>query len=181
MNYRRGHIALYLGVMAFMVFFLQCGHNAEQTDAFPSRNEDLKKALLRKNKELVSGEKQQIEKYIERRGLHMQSIPNGIYYQIIVRESQDSIRWGQLVKVFYEISLLNGEVIYSSKINGPKTFQVGKDYVESGIHQVVTHMCIGDSAIVILPKHLAFGLTGDYNKIPPNTTVVYHMRLQRPS
>jgi FKBP-type peptidyl-prolyl cis-trans isomerase len=35
----------------------------------------------------------------------------------------------------------------------------------------------GEKALFILPPHLAHGLIGDMNKIPPLTTVVYDIEL----
>lgn len=139
--------------------------------------EILKKELEKKNKVWVAAEKTQIEKYIERHRLNMKNTPNGIYYQILEKGNGPAINEGDKVTVSYEIGLLNGEVLYTSKEKGPKTFQVGKDYIESGIQQVMMMLNKGDSALIILRRHLAFGLTGDYNKIPPNATVVYRIRV----
>jgi FKBP-type peptidyl-prolyl cis-trans isomerase FkpA len=36
---------------------------------------------------------------------------------------------------------------------------------------------VGDKAILILPSHLAHGLVGDENKIPPKASVIYELEL----
>jgi FKBP-type peptidyl-prolyl cis-trans isomerase FkpA len=38
-------------------------------------------------------------------------------------------------------------------------------------------MHLHDKAIFILPAHLAFGLIGDRNKIPPKVAVVYEVEV----
>ena len=69
------------------------------------------------------------------------------------------------------------EEFYSSKEDGPRSFMIGQDNVETGLHEAVTYLKLGDKAHVILPSHLAHGLTGDNNKIPPRSTVIYNLEL----
>ncbi|HTA60983.1 MAG TPA: FKBP-type peptidyl-prolyl cis-trans isomerase, partial [Bacteroidia bacterium] len=76
-------------------------------------------------------------------------------------------------KVNYKVSLLDGTLCYSSETKGSKEFLVGADKVESGIHEGVQLMHLHDKALFILPAHLAFGLVGDRDKIPPKVAVVY--------
>jgi len=49
--------------------------------------------------------------------------------------------------------------------------------VESGLHEVMKYLREGDRAVVIIPSHLAFGLLGDLDKVPPFSTVVYDIYL----
>jgi FKBP-type peptidyl-prolyl cis-trans isomerase len=51
------------------------------------------------------------------------------------------------------------------------------DNVESGIHEVLLYMSEGDRARVILPSHMAFGYTGDSNKIPQNASLLYDLKI----
>ncbi len=83
---------------------------------------------------------------------------------------------GNIALINFEISLLNGTVVYSSN-NKPEEFVVGKDNVESGLHEAITYLKVGDKAKLIIPIHLAFGLAGDMNKIPPRSTIVYDIEL----
>jgi len=39
------------------------------------------------------------------------------------------------------------------------------------------HLKRGDAAIIILPSHLAFGLLGDQDMIPPRSTVIYEIEI----
>ena len=77
----------------------------------------------------------------------------------------------------YSISLLDGTVCYSSDSLGLKSFEIDHDQIESGIHEGVKLLKEGEHAIFILPSHLAHGLTGDHNKIPPGSPVVYNIEL----
>ena len=89
----------------------------------------------------------------------------------------DKAREGQVATLKYKVSLMDGEEVYSSENDGPRSFMIGQDNVESGLHEAVTYLKLGDKAQIILPSHLAHGLTGDNNKIPPRSTVIYDLEL----
>ena len=102
----------------------------------------------------------------------------GLQYMIYYKsESQDSAKIGDLVTVNFEISLLSGEVCYSSADKGAENFIVEKSDIESGLHQGIQFLCVGDKAKFIIPSHSAHGLIGDTDKIPPLSTVVYDIEL----
>jgi len=77
----------------------------------------------------------------------------------------------------YKTWLINGNLIYSSDELGQKIFKIGKGGVESGLEEAILMMHVGDKARLVIPSHLAFGLLGDNNKIPPRSTVVYDIEL----
>ena len=73
--------------------------------------------------------------------------------------------------------MLNGDLIYSSKKDGNKTFLVGRGGVESGLEEAILKLCKNSVATLILPAHLAHGLIGDGNKVPPRATLVYRLKV----
>lgn len=102
----------------------------------------------------------------------------GLRYMIYSKsEATDTARVGDMVLVDFEISLLSGEVCYSSSKKGPESFIVEKSDIESGLHEGIKLMCTGDRAKLILPSHLAHGLVGDTEKIPPLSPVIYDITL----
>ena len=58
-------------------------------------------------------------------------------------------------------------------------YGIGKDNVESGIHEGITYLRVGDKAKLLIPSYLAHGLVGDKNKIPPRATLVVDLHLIR--
>ncbi len=54
---------------------------------------------------------------------------------------------------------------------------VGKDNIESGLHEGILYLHVGDEATFILPSHLAHGLLGDNKRIPPKASVLYEIKL----
>ena len=72
---------------------------------------------------------------------------------------------------------MDGTECYSSAAEGPKTFKVGHENLESGIHKGVQFLKRGDKALIMIPSHLAHGLLGDMNKIPPQRAIVYDVKI----
>ena len=56
-------------------------------------------------------------------------------------------------------------------------FKIGQGGVESGLEEAVLLMSVGDKGRFIMPPHLAHGLLGDNNKIPPRSIIVYQAEL----
>ena len=54
-------------------------------------------------------------------------------------------------------------------------FKVEKSLVESGLHEAITYLKSGDSAIVVLPHFLAHGIAVNIDKIPPLSPVLYFL------
>lgn len=124
-------------------------------------------------------ENDEIDLYVKRhQDWHVTKTETGLRYFIYEKSKQnDTAQVGDLVTVDFEISLLDGTICYSSSENGPESFIVEKADIESGLHEAMQLMCTGDRAKFILPSHMAHGLIGDEEKIPPLTPVVYDMHL----
>ncbi len=124
-------------------------------------------------------ENEEIDLFLERhQDWSMTETGTGLRYMIYQKSvSNDSVKVGDLVTVDFEISLLNGDVCYSSRGNEPETFTVEKSDIESGLHEGVKYLCLGDKAKFILPSHAAHGLIGDTDKIPPLSPVIYDIEL----
>jgi FKBP-type peptidyl-prolyl cis-trans isomerase len=56
-------------------------------------------------------------------------------------------------------------------------FIVDKSNVETGVQEAIKLMKVGDRAKLIIPAHLAHGITGDMNKIPPISTLIVDLKL----
>jgi peptidylprolyl isomerase len=56
---------------------------------------------------------------------------------------------------------------------------VDKSDKESGLNEAVKLLSIGDKAKLILPSHLAYGLLGDFDKIPPQSILLIDVQLNK--
>jgi len=139
---------------------------------------EAKKTLQEVNQALVEKDRELIHAFIERHDLKgMAENGSGLYYLVWGHGSGEPIKNGDLVSLEYTVSLLDGTLCYTSKGEKPKEFVVGYGGVESGLEMAVLLMQLGQSGKFILPPHLAHGLLGDQNKIPPRSIIVYDVRV----
>ena len=146
----------------------------------PAKNvnyDSVKEPLINANRLSVKRESDEIDQYVKFKGWDVITTGTGIRYMIYKHGDGDLAATGKQAKINYKVTLLNGTLCYTSDKNGPKQFLIGEDHVESGLHEAITYLHVGDKAIVILPSHLAFGLSGDNNKIPPRASVLYDIEL----
>lgn len=131
------------------------------------------------NAVFTAEEDEEIELFIQRHSdWKMTKTGTGLRYFIYSKsEFNDTAQVDDVVTVDFEITLLDGTVCYSSSVNGPESFMVERADIESGLHEGMQYMCTGDRAKFILPSHMAHGLIGDEEKIPPLTPVVYDIHL----
>ena len=153
-----------------------CDERGKDDKKVPTQQE-VNKGMENINRQFSRDEQVMIEAYIQRRGWEMSETGTGLRYMIYEHGTGDSAVNGQRAVVNYSVSLLDGTEVYSSKQDGSTSFLIGKDNVESGLHEGILLLRIGDRAKFILPSHLAHGLTGDNDKIPPRSTVLYDIEL----
>ncbi len=132
--------------------------------------------LIEANIKAAALESKQIDEYVSKKKLDVIKTSTGLRYQIYNDVEGETINKEQSAVVNYSVTLLNGTECYATK-DEVEEFIVGKDYVESGLHEGITNMGVGDKAIIIIPSHLAHGLAGDLKKIPFRSTVVYDIEL----
>jgi len=133
--------------------------------------------LIRANQRMAREEASSIDNYIQHHGLAMDRTGTGLRYMILQKGNGPPAQAGMKAKVNFTLSLLDGTICYSSDSTGSETFVIDQDQVESGLHEGVKLLHQGDRAKFILPSHLAHGLLGDDNKIPPRSPVIYDIQL----
>lgn len=133
--------------------------------------------LEQNNRDFLNYEANKINEYVESHDLNVIQTGTGLRYQIHDKGDGVLIKEGDIVTLEYEISLLNGDLIYSSENDGVKTFIVGRGGVESGLEEAILKLSKNSVATLIIPVHLAHGLIGDGNKIPTRATLVYSLKV----
>jgi len=138
---------------------------------------EFKEPLIRVNKYLVEEDVKRIEAYIERRKWNMDTLGTGLYYSLYKHGKGRKAEIEKTATIKYKVSLLDGTFCYDSDSLGVKTFRIGTRRVEQGLEEGILLMQEGDKAHFIIPPHLAYGLTGDGNRIPPRAIIVYDVEL----
>lgn len=163
------------------ILIVSCGEEEKNTiPTKPIVYKDIKEDLMDTNKEWFIQEKEEIDNFIRRRQWDVVTTGTGIRY--VIYKKADTINNpkavpGQVAILNFEVRLLeNDSLCYESK-DGSEWFLVEMDNIESGLHEAIQYLRVGDKAKIILPSYLAHGLMGDMDKIPPQSPVLYDIEL----
>ena len=130
------------------------------------------------NKELSIEQELQIKMYLEqRKSWNMIKTGSGLQYYIYEKGTGDTAVAGVIAQVETEVSLLDGTQCYKTAKDEIEEFVIDKSDIESGVQEGIKKMRVGDKAKLIIPSHLAHGLTGDMEKIPPLSVIVVDIHL----
>lgn len=131
------------------------------------------------NKELALADKELIERYFQKREWEYTSTGSGLLYYIYKKGVGTKVAKEATVQISYSISLLDGTVCYGADSPVVKEFVVGMGKEISGLEEGVLLLREGDRAIIAIPPHLAHGLLGDEAKIPPRSTIIYNVSVEK--
>ena len=159
-------------LLVFSVLFYSCTERFNDGNGLPDRKA-IEETLIGTNKLLLETDEQDIADFIDRHGWEMKRTGSGLRYEIYYRGKGSSALPGSTAIINYEVSLLSGHHVYSSKDDGEKEFRIGRGGVESGLEEGILLMSVGDKARFIMPPHLAHGFPGDGDLIPKRATIVY--------
>ena len=164
------------GLVLMTLAFAACG-GTEVAPPPPVDPAAQQKALEEENRRVLRIEDRDIAAYVQRKGWNVHTSGTGVRWMMVRDLPGDTARPGQLASVNHAMQLIDDSPVYASEAGRPESFRVEHDEVESGLHEGIQHMSPGDSAILIIPSHRAFGLIGDMEKVPPRSTVIYHIGL----
>lgn len=133
--------------------------------------------LIQLNKKWVAKENAEIDDFIRQKHWDMKETPTGLRYMIYHQGDGEKAKVGDMATIAYTVSLLNGTVVYSSTQSGLKTFRIGHSTEVSGLEEGIILLKVGDKAKFLLPSHLAYGLSGDGRKVPPDVPIIYDVKL----
>ncbi len=163
-----------IGLLIFTILLLiSCARKKEEVEIDWDKNKSVEMS-----KRIAQKEKLDIAMYLEnRKNYKMIQTGSGLYYHIYKTTQLDSVRAEMEAGVQYTISFLNGDTCYATPKEDVVYFKVDHSEIESGIQEGIKKMKLGEKAIFIIPSHLAHGISGDNNKIPPLTTLVVDLEL----
>jgi FKBP-type peptidyl-prolyl cis-trans isomerase len=161
----------------FVLAFFACGDHSSEKHKKAESKQSAAESLVKVNKYLVKSEDEEIDNYVRRHGWKMTKTGSGLRYEVYENGSGPLVQKGQVIEMEYVVSLITGDIVYSSKGKGKKGFVVGHGGVEAGLEEAVLLLRKGDKAHIILPSHLAFGLLGDQKRIPSRSTLIYDLEI----
>ncbi len=164
-------------IICFSSILYSCGPEEVQQDKEVKWS---KKQSTDLNKELTEREKIDIKLYLDRHpSWKMEETGSGLYFFKYEEGDGVAASSGRVAQVQFDISLLDGTKCYSTGVDEVEEFKIDHSHVETGVQEAIKLMREGDKAKMIIPSHLAHGLTGDFNKIPPLTAIVVDLQLYK--
>ena len=173
----------FFSLIFFCLLLNSCNNNeTKQIDVSPKtdqeNNELIKNQFIKANQQLMQKENDEMDYYAKSHQLNFTRTGSGIRYFVYKPSIKgDSIKDNMQITLNFTLKLMDGTLCYSSKTEGPRTFFVGHEDIESGIHKGLKYLKRGDKAILLIPSPLAHGLLGDFNKIPPQMPIVYDVEV----
>lgn len=160
----------------FSILLIACNEEKPKQEAILVK-ENYAEPFIKVNKKLIEKESRDIDNWLKRHQINAENTGTGLRFAILKKGNGNRAKLGQLATIDYKLSLLDGTLCYDSKKSGPETFLIGQDHVESGLHEGIQKMHVGDKCLLIMPPHLAHGLLGDDKKIPPLSCIIYEVDL----
>ena len=173
----------FFSLIFFCLLLNSCNNNeTKQIDVSPKtdqeNNELIKNQFIKANQQLMQKENDEMDYYAKSHQLNFTRTGSGIRYFVYKPSIKgDSIKDNMQITLNFTLKLMDGTLCYSSKTEGSRTFFVGHEDIESGIHKGLKYLKRGDKAILLIPSPLAHGLLGDFNKIPPQMPIVYDVEV----
>ncbi len=165
----------------FFVLLVAGCNQAKQPPQQPVDAATLSSRIQGVNLELANEDNHLIVRYFERRNWPYKATGSGLYYYIYKQGDGPQAVSGGGVTISYSISLLDGTSCYGGDKPVEKSIVPGMGKEVSGLEEGILHMKQGDQAILVIPPHLAHGLLGDEDKIPPRSIIVYNVTLLKVS
>jgi FKBP-type peptidyl-prolyl cis-trans isomerase len=169
-----------LSALTITSLLFACGNKTEINTPpadVPDRVSNISEPSIRTNKTISKEERDEIERYVKRRNWDMIETGTGLRYNIYEKGNEKNIQTGTKVVVDYTATLMDGTVCYDTRKEDPVLVVVDKDQTISGLHEALKYLHENDKAMIIIPSHLAYGVTGDNNKVPPLTTLIYDVEI----
>ncbi|MDR1340050.1 MAG: FKBP-type peptidyl-prolyl cis-trans isomerase [Prevotellaceae bacterium] len=162
-------------MLVYAVFFLlatACNHSAGDSDQV---NHIDKNRLLNINRYLVNRDMDVMRHFVKRKSWRMSFAGDGYYYELFNEGEQPKITDKQQITYDCSIALLDGTSCYEDT---SKNFVVGGSEEIYGLHRAIKFLGKGGKARFIFPPHLAYGVPGDFDKIPPRAILLYNVHVR---
>ena len=159
-------------LLAFLAFFaiahFSCHRqNATGSVVVSSESGETDKAdpYVEGNMNIMRRENEEIQMFVKRYGWDMQRTPTGLYIEVLEPGSGEPYKENDPVDLKYRTFLLSGEMIYCSDSLGEKHFVVNRSEEIDALHEAVQLLRPGAKARLAIPSYLAYGVTGDGDRI----------------
>lgn len=121
-----------------------------------------------------------ISDYLTENEITTQPTESGLYFVEKVKGNGKKVSAGDSISVSYKGYFINGEVFDSTEKSGkPFNFKVGIGKVIPGWDEGLTYMNQGGEALLIIPSEIGYGFNGYYPYIPPYSTLIFEVKIEK--
>ncbi len=163
----------FIVLLGFMLSFC----TSQQDERNKISKKELRMALKESNKAHVRYENQEIIDFLCRYKWPVEETGTGLRYYIYQQGDGPKVQEGTKIRYKYDVRFLNGNLVYSVGNENLKESIIPDGEMISGLLEGLKLLHEGDQAKIIIPSHLAFGVAGDGDRIPPYATLVYDLQV----
>ncbi|REJ80453.1 MAG: hypothetical protein DWQ44_07060 [Bacteroidetes bacterium] len=161
-------------------FLISCNSSVEKRNEISEKQlVDLNERLIEANKLIVRKELHLIDSFIREQNLLGVKTGSGLFIMHYKIGSAKSVNQGDELELQLKIESLDGKVYFPTQNESNKKIKIGSGENEKGLEEALLTMNEGDSAMLILPSHLAFGLHGVEGEIPGASPLIYRVGINQ--
>lgn len=167
-----------LKLLCILTLLLCFSCNREKNTDIVSPNEQTSTEMpVDVHREIARREMADIQLIAKRYNWHLTQTSSGLMYEIVNKHQGTMPTAGDMVTIAGTIATPAGVYVLDSHKDGAKTFQVNRSDDFVGLHELVQLMHEGDSLNAIVPSFLAYGISGNGEKIAGATSLICKIKL----
>lgn len=166
-------------LITVLMLIISACNSQEQKQELPYTTKiEFEESMIQSHKRFIEKSATAINAYIDSSDYKFTASGTGLRYAIIENGYGVQPKKGNEVKINYTIKFLDGEAVMEFDKPKAMSFYIEQSDVETGLHEAIQLMKVGEKSEFIFPPHLAFGMSGNRNGIPPQSTLVYTIELE---
>lgn len=171
---------LFVAIITTIFALAACsGCGEHKVSATPNMQDTLspQERMIQQNRAFLKQEREAIDAFVLENKLTMQRTGSGLYYVPLKTETAIGQRVidGDVIEYAFDLYLLDGTPLKNSLEDGNRVINVGHDQVEIGLHEAFMLTHVGERMLFVFPSHLAYGIAGNTDNVPPRSTVVFEI------
>lgn len=163
------------GVMFSGILFACCTQKQEARKPVSHTSGTFMKESIERNKKLISNEETLISNIIKKDTANNYiASPKGYWYYYDVKSDTETLtpKKGDIANFNYQVTDLEGTVIYTSDEMKTQRYVVDKQHIMMGLRDGIKLMKKGEKVTFLFPSHMAYGYHGDNEKIGTNQPII---------
>ena len=157
------------------ILFFACNRPKPQLPANKINTVDSSEiALMNANKKLISSEDSILTLYVNKIDSSFTKNDLGFWYKINSKTRGKSLKLNDNCTISYSVYNLDNQKLFHKT----EKIVIGKKQLIFGLEELIKLMHLGESASLVLPWYLAYGLKGDGKSIQPYTSLKLYVDIK---